>query len=73
MRLHPLVADGLIAAALTTVAVLLGTEAVAQGWPALDPLAWTLVALLTLPLVLRTRAPVTVCLAVHACWAVYVT
>lgn len=73
MRLHPLAADGLIAAALTTVAVLLGTEAVAQGWPALDPLAWTLVGLLTLPLVLRTRAPVTVCLAVHACWAVYVT
>lgn len=73
MRLHPLAADGLIAAALTTVAVLLGTEAVAQGWPALDPLAWTLVALLTLPLVLRTRAPVTVCLAVHACWALYIT
>ncbi|MFC9058301.1 sensor histidine kinase [Streptomyces sp. NPDC057074] len=73
MRLHPLAADGLIAAALTTVAVLLGTEAVAQGWPALDPLAWSLVALLTLPLALRTRAPVAVCLAVHACWALYVT
>ncbi|MEU6290647.1 sensor histidine kinase [Streptomyces sp. NPDC046988] len=73
MRLHPLAADGLIAAALTTVAVLLGTEAVAQGWPALDPRAWSLVALLTLPLALRTRAPVTVCLAVHVCWALYVT
>ncbi|WP_122616741.1 sensor histidine kinase [Streptomyces sp. Tu 4128] len=73
MRLHPLAADGLIAAALTTVAVLLGTEAVAQGWPALDPRAWSLVALLTLPLALRARAPVTVCLAVHACWALYVT
>ncbi|MEU6445984.1 sensor histidine kinase [Streptomyces sp. NPDC046979] len=73
MRLHPLAADGLIAAALTTVAVLLGTEAVVQGWPALDPRAWSLVALLTLPLALRTRAPVTVCLAVHACWALYVT
>ncbi|WP_432080453.1 sensor histidine kinase [Streptomyces sp. WAC 04229] len=73
MRLHPLAADGLIAAALTTVAVLLGTEAVAQGWPALDPRAWSLVALLTLPLALRTRAPVTVCLTVHACWALYVT
>ncbi|PZT68992.1 sensor histidine kinase [Streptomyces sp. SW4] len=73
MRLHPLAADGLIAAALTTVAALLGTEAAAQGWPALDPLAWTLVACVNLPLALRTRAPVTVCLAVHACWAVYVT
>ncbi|WP_329471622.1 hypothetical protein OIE75_19730 [Streptomyces sp. NBC_01723] len=72
MRLHPLVADGLIAA-LTTVAVLLGTEAVAQGWPALDPRAWSLVALPALPLALRTRAPVTACLAVHACWALYVT
>ncbi|GGQ61386.1 sensor histidine kinase [Streptomyces flaveolus] len=70
MRLHPLAADGLIAAALTTVAVLLGTEAVAQGWPALGPLAWTLVALVNLPLALRTRAPVTVCLVSHGCWAV---
>ncbi|MFV0134675.1 sensor histidine kinase [Streptomyces sp. HMX87] len=73
MRPHPLVADGLIAAALTTVAALLGTEAVAQGWPALDPLAWILVVGVNLPLALRTRAPVTVCLAVHACWAVYIT
>ncbi|GGL89962.1 ATPase [Streptomyces fumigatiscleroticus] len=73
MRLHPLAADGLIVAALTTVAGLLGTEAVAQGWPALDPLGWTLVALVNLPLALRTRAPVAVCLAVHLCWAVYVT
>ncbi|MFD8199562.1 sensor histidine kinase [Streptomyces sp. NPDC003470] len=72
MRLHPLAADGLIAAALTTVAVLLGTEAVAQGWPALGPLAWTLVALVNLPLALRTRAPVTVCLVSHGCWAVYI-
>ncbi len=70
MRLHPLAADGLIAAALTTVAVLLGTEAVAQGWPALGPLAWTLVALVNLPLALRTRAPVTVCLVSHGWWAV---
>ncbi|WP_030191371.1 hypothetical protein [Streptomyces violaceorubidus] len=50
-----------------------GAEAVAQGWPALDPLGWTPVAPLTLPLVLRTRAPVAVCLAVHACGALYVT
>jgi signal transduction histidine kinase len=72
MRLHPWAADGLIAAALATVAVLLGTEAVAQGWPALDPAAWTLVALIDLPLALRTRAPLTVCLVAHGSWVVYV-
>ncbi|GHE88986.1 sensor histidine kinase [Streptomyces fumanus] len=73
MRLHPSAADGLIAAALTTVAALLGTEAVAQGWPAPDPVAWALVALIDLPLALRTRAPLTVCLVVHASWVVYVS
>ncbi|MEU5094580.1 sensor histidine kinase [Streptomyces sp. NPDC020996] len=73
MRIRPLVADGLIATALTTVAVLLGREAVAQGWDALDPLAWTLIALANLPLVWRTRAPLALCLFVHAVMAGYVS
>jgi len=73
MRIHPLAADGLIATALTTVAVLLGREAVAQGWPALDPLAWILVLLATLPLALRTRAPVTVFAFVHAVGVLYIS
>ncbi|MER6348185.1 sensor histidine kinase [Streptomyces sp. NPDC001595] len=72
MRIRPLVSDGLIALALATVAVLLGTEAKTQGWPPLDPPGWLLVALVNLPLALRTRAPVAVCLAAHTCWAVYV-
>ncbi|NUQ95443.1 MAG: sensor histidine kinase [Streptomyces sp.] len=73
MRIHPLAADGLIATALTTVAVLLGREAVAQGWPALDPLAWILVLLATLPLALRTKAPVTVFAFVHAVGVLYIS
>ncbi|MFF4356498.1 sensor histidine kinase [Streptomyces sp. NPDC001604] len=73
MRIHPLAADGLIATALTTVAVLLGREAVAQGWSALDPLAWILVLLATLPLALRTKAPVTVFAFVHAVGVLYIS
>ncbi|MET7474952.1 sensor histidine kinase [Streptomyces sp. NPDC005648] len=72
MRIHPLVVDGLITAAQTTVAVLLGREAVRQGWPALDTLDWTLVALANLPTFLRTRAPVTICVFVLAVCVVYV-
>lgn len=73
MRIHPLVVDGLITAAQTTVAVLLGRESAAQGWPAPDALAWTLVALANLPTVLRNRAPVLVCVGVLAVSAGYVT
>ncbi|GAA3799921.1 sensor histidine kinase [Streptomyces coacervatus] len=72
MRIHPLAADGLIAVGLTTVAILLGREAVAQGWSALDPLAWVLVLLATLPLALRTKAPVTVFAFVHAVGVLYI-
>lgn len=73
MRTHPLAADVVIALALTTVALLLGTESAAQGWPALDGPGWTLVALVNLPLALRTKAPVAVCLFAFAGSAVYVT
>ncbi|CAL9509399.1 sensor histidine kinase [Streptomyces sp. enrichment culture] len=73
MRTHPLAADVVIALALTTVALLLGTESAAQGWPALDPLGWTLVALVNLPLALRTKAPVAVCLFCFAASTWYTT
>ncbi|MGC0330578.1 signal transduction histidine kinase [Streptomyces sp. SAI-170] len=73
MRSHPLAADVVIALALTTVALLLGTESADQGWPEPDALGWTLVGLVNVPVVLRTKAPVAVCLFSHACWAVYVT
>ncbi|MEU6140079.1 sensor histidine kinase [Streptomyces sp. NPDC047081] len=73
MRIHPLVVDGLITAAQTTVAVLLGREAMAQGWTALDAPAWILVVLANVPTFFRSRAPVTVCLFVHAVAVVYVS
>ncbi|MEW2392449.1 sensor histidine kinase [Streptomyces venezuelae] len=73
MRIRPLAVDALIAVALTTVAVLLGQESVKQGWIALDPLGYALVALICLPIAVRGRAPLTVLLVVHLAWFVYVT
>ncbi|AZM54992.1 two-component sensor histidine kinase [Streptomyces sp. WAC 01529] len=73
MRMRPLVVDALIAAALTTVAVLLGQESVRQGWPALDATGYALVALANLPAVLRGKAPLAVLLFIHSVWIVYVT
>ncbi|MGH4034266.1 sensor histidine kinase [Actinomycetota bacterium Odt1-20B] len=73
MWTRPLAVDALIAVALTTVAVLLGQESVKQGWPALDAKGYALVALVNLPVVLRSRAPVAVLLAVHLVCAVYIT
>ncbi|MEV0255928.1 sensor histidine kinase [Streptomyces sp. NPDC050732] len=73
MRIRPLAVDALIAAALTTVAVLLGQESVKQGWPALDPVGYALVALVCVPVAARSRAPLTVLLVVHVAWFGYVT
>ncbi|MEU6062238.1 sensor histidine kinase [Streptomyces sp. NPDC047097] len=71
--LRPLAADALVATALTGVAVLLGQESTAQRWPPLDAAGYLLLALANLPAVARSRAPVAVCLVVHAVWACYVT
>ncbi|MEU3464988.1 sensor histidine kinase [Streptomyces sp. NPDC006733] len=68
-----LAADALLAVALTSVAVLLGQEASSQGWTALDACGYALVALVNLPLALRSRAPVAVCAFVHGVWFCYVT
>lgn len=65
MRMRPLAVDVLIAVAMTSVAVLLGQEATSQGWPRLDTPAHILVGLANLPLALRSKAPVSVCLFVH--------
>ncbi|MFH8607744.1 sensor histidine kinase [Streptomyces sp. NPDC018029] len=73
MRIRPLAVDALIAVALTTVAVLLGQESVKQGWPALDPVGYALVALVCVPVAARSRAPLTVLGVVHLAWFVYVT
>ncbi|MFI6104681.1 sensor histidine kinase [Streptomyces sp. NPDC051310] len=73
MPIRPPVADVLVAVAPTSVAVLLAQEAARQGWPPLDLVGYLLVALVNLPVVLRSRAPVTVCLVVLALWTVYVT
>ncbi|MGW0909818.1 sensor histidine kinase [Streptomyces sp. NPDC002853] len=73
MRIRPLVADTSIAVALTTVAVLLGQESARQGWPELDAWGYLLVALVNVPIAARSKAPLTVLLAVHLAWIVYVT
>ncbi|MFJ5548761.1 sensor histidine kinase [Streptomyces sp. NPDC093225] len=73
MRIRPLLADALVAAAIAGLAVLLAQEAPEQGWPPLDGTGYALVAALHLPLVLRARGPVAVCLFVDLVWTVYVT
>ncbi|NGO15568.1 sensor histidine kinase [Streptomyces sp. HC44] len=73
MRMRPLAVDALIAAALTSVALLLGPEAARQGQEPLDTTAYALVVLVHLPLVLRGRAPVVICCLMHATWLVYIT
>lgn len=73
MRIRPLAADALIAVALTSVAVLLGQEAASQGWSSLDAPAYALVALVNLPLAVRSKAPVAVCCFVHLVWFCYVS
>ncbi|WP_371527674.1 histidine kinase [Streptomyces sp. NBC_01283] len=73
MRIRPLVADTSIAVALTTVAVLLGQESAKQGWPELDVRGYVLVALVNVPIVARSRAPLTVLTVVYLAWIAYVT
>ncbi|QHC23409.1 sensor histidine kinase [Streptomyces sp. GS7] len=76
MRIRPsrvLVVDTLIALAETGVALLLGREAAAQGWPALDLPAHVLAALANLPVALRSKAPLAVFASVHLAFAGYVT
>jgi signal transduction histidine kinase len=53
--------------------VLLGQESVKQGWPELDAVGYALVALVNVPIVARSRAPLTVLLVVHLAWIAYVT
>ncbi|MEW2622959.1 sensor histidine kinase [Streptomyces sp. NPDC048106] len=73
MRIRPLAVDVLIAAALASVAVLLGQDAVHQGHDRLGAAAYTLVLLVHLPLVFRGRAPVAVCCLMHATWLLYIS
>ncbi|MGW8777050.1 sensor histidine kinase [Streptomyces sp. NPDC055796] len=73
MRIRPSSMDALTALAQTGVAVLLGREAVTQGWPPLDLAAYLLVGLVTVPVAVRTKAPVAVCLFTQLMWVVYIT
>ena len=70
---RPFVVDTLIALAMVWVAVLLGRESVAQGWPELDARAVVLVALAHLPVALRGRWPLGVFVAVQGASVVYIT
>jgi signal transduction histidine kinase len=68
----PYVVDALTALAMAAVALLLGRESAAQGWPELDARALPWIALSQLPVALRGRAPVTVFAVVGAADAVYI-
>ncbi|WP_063885316.1 MULTISPECIES: sensor histidine kinase [unclassified Streptomyces] len=66
-------ANVLIGVAMTGLALLLGQDATAQGWPALDAPACALVVVVNLPAVVRTRFPVAVFLLAQSGFAVYVS
>ncbi|KAB1139968.1 sensor histidine kinase [Streptomyces luteolifulvus] len=73
MPIRPLAVDALLAAAPTTIAVLMAQEATAQGWPPLDAPGYVLVGAVNFPLVARSRAPVTVALTSLLIWFGYIT
>ncbi|MFM9589497.1 sensor histidine kinase [Streptomyces scabiei] len=72
-RSRPIVVDTLMALVMVCVAVLLGQESVAQGWPELDVHAYPMLALVYLPLVLRSRAPLVVFATVQCLTAAYIS
>jgi YD repeat-containing protein len=69
---RPLVVDTAIAFAMVWVAVRLGQQSTAQGWPGLDAPAYALLALAHLPVALRRRAPLVVFAAVQCASIAYV-
>ncbi|MGW9435468.1 sensor histidine kinase [Streptomyces sp. NPDC055607] len=74
MKLRPLrgpLVNALIGVAMTGLALLLGQDATAEDWPALDPSAYALVVVVNLPAVVRTRFPVAVFVLAQSGFAVY--
>ncbi|WP_189327581.1 sensor histidine kinase [Streptomyces flaveus] len=70
---RPFVVDTLLALVVVCVAVRLGQQSVARGWPELDARAYVLLALAHLPLALRRRAPLVVFAAVQGAGVAYVS
>ncbi|MEU2606275.1 sensor histidine kinase [Streptomyces albus] len=64
--------DSAIALAITAVSLLLGHDRTPQGWSGLDGPGVLLTCAVNLPLVVRRRNPVVLCVAVLAVWTVYV-
>lgn len=74
MKLRPLrgpLVNALIGVAMTGLALLLGQDATAEDWPALDPSAYALVVVVNLPAMVRTRFPVAVFVLAQSGFAVY--
>ncbi|MCX4909092.1 sensor histidine kinase [Streptomyces sp. NBC_00878] len=70
---RPIVVDTLMALVMVCVAVRLGRESVARGWPELDTRAYVLLALAHVPLALRRRAPLAVFAAVQCAGVAFVS
>ncbi|MGX9228975.1 DUF7134 domain-containing protein [Streptomyces albus] len=64
--------DSAIALAITAVSLLLGHDRTPQGWSGLDGPGVLLTCAVNLPLVVRRRNPVVLCVAVLTVWTVYV-
>ncbi|MEU1184351.1 sensor histidine kinase [Streptomyces sp. NPDC005820] len=70
---RPLAIDTLIALAMVWAAVRLGQKSVMLGWPELDARAYVLVALMHLPVILRSRVPLLVFGAVQCASIAYIS
>ncbi|WP_416977167.1 sensor histidine kinase [Streptomyces sp. T028] len=69
---RPLAVDTVIVFVMVWVAVRLGQESAAHGWPEPDARAYVLLALAHLPVVLRRRAPLVVFAAVQCASIAYI-
>ncbi|GGO35970.1 MULTISPECIES: sensor histidine kinase [Streptomyces] len=72
MRLRPFTVDVLLALGQVALLLLIGPEAAAVGWDDLDARGYALALLVIAPTVVRTKAPLAVCLVTYAFWATYV-
>ncbi|MGA4840086.1 sensor histidine kinase [Streptomyces sp. G45] len=72
MRLSPFTADVLLTLGQVALLALIGREATNIGWPALDVRGYALAVLVSLPTLVRSRAPLAVCLVTYSIWFVYV-
>ncbi|GHE86192.1 ATPase [Streptomyces longispororuber] len=72
MRLRPCTVDALLALGQVALLALIGRGAYSLGYPPLDMRGYLLGLLVILPTLVRSRAPVAVCLVTYSTWVLYI-